>query len=179
MAGFFLGGGELSSFDHSTTARYSYCIHAVQGLANKNDKPFISVIDLKTGKMTAKVPAENGTQGIAVSPDGRTVVAMDFSKPYLIVVDTATDTVRERIRLKNEAKAGFKLFFSPDGSKLLTMGSGPSAPLLVFDARNLNAPQKVLTVGKDPMGLAFSANGKTAVVANHGDGTISVIDLKN
>jgi DNA-binding beta-propeller fold protein YncE len=27
------------------------------------------------------------------------------------------------------------------------------------------------------MGLAFSADGKTALCANHGDGTVSVIDL--
>lgn len=28
------------------------------------------------------------------------------------------------------------------------------------------------------MGFAISADGKTALVANHGDGTVSVIDLK-
>ena len=34
-----------------------------------------------------------------------------------------------------------------------------------------------MTVGKDPMGLAFSADGKTVLVANHGDGSVSVVDL--
>jgi YVTN family beta-propeller protein len=33
-------------------------------------------------------------------------------------------------------------------------------------------------IGRDPMGLAFAGAGKTAVVANHGDGSISVIDLE-
>jgi DNA-binding beta-propeller fold protein YncE len=28
------------------------------------------------------------------------------------------------------------------------------------------------------MGFAFSADGKTALAANHGDGTVSVIDLE-
>ena len=28
------------------------------------------------------------------------------------------------------------------------------------------------------MGFAFSADGKTALVANHGDGSVSVIDLQ-
>jgi YVTN family beta-propeller protein len=37
--------------------------------------------------------------------------------------------------------------------------------------------QTVLTVGKDPMGFAISPDGKTALVANHGDGTVSVISL--
>ena len=28
------------------------------------------------------------------------------------------------------------------------------------------------------MGLAFSADGKTALVADHGDGSISIVDLQ-
>jgi len=48
----------------------------------------------------------------------------------------------------------------------------------VFDASNLRGEQRVLPVGKDPRGIAFSADGKTALVANHGDGSVSVIDLE-
>ena len=43
----------------------------------------------------------------------------------------------------------------------------------IFDAANLRAPQRTVTVGASPMGIAFSADGKTALVANHGDGTVS------
>jgi YVTN family beta-propeller protein len=32
-------------------------------------------------------------------------------------------------------------------------------------------------VGQQAFGIAYSADGKTALVSNHGDGTISVIDL--
>jgi DNA-binding beta-propeller fold protein YncE len=48
----------------------------------------------------------------------------------------------------------------------------------IFDAANLHDTQRTVTVGKDPMGLAFSADGKMALAANHGDGTVSVIDLE-
>ena len=48
----------------------------------------------------------------------------------------------------------------------------------IIDARNLHAKQQVVTVGRDPMGFAFSADGIVALVANHGDGTVSVIDLR-
>ena len=47
-----------------------------------------------------------------------------------------------------------------------------------INASHLHGEQKVLTVGKDPMGFAFSPDGKTMLVANHGDGSVSVIDLK-
>jgi YVTN family beta-propeller protein len=52
-----------------------------------------------------------------------------------------------------------------------------SASINIFDAANLHAMQQTVTVGKDPMGFAFSADGKTVLVANHGDGSVSVVDL--
>jgi len=146
-------------------------------VANKDDKPFISVIDLKKRQMVAKTPAPRGTQGIAASPDGKMVVAMDFAEPVLIVINPATNKVSDRIPLKDQTKGGYKLYFTPDGSKLLTIST--AARLLnVFDTADLRGEQTVLPTGKDPMGLAFSADGKTALVANHGDGTVSVIDLR-
>ena len=62
-------------------------------VANKNESPFISVIDLKSSKLTAKVPMPNGTQGIVASPDGKHVLAVDFVVPELGVINTADDTV--------------------------------------------------------------------------------------
>jgi DNA-binding beta-propeller fold protein YncE len=146
-------------------------------VTNKNDRPFISVIDLKARKMTGKVPVPNGTQGIAASPDGKLVAAMDLVDPILIVIDPATDKVIDRIPLAGQAKGGYKASFSPDGRRLLTMNLGERL-VNVFDTKNLRGEQKVLPTGKDPMGLAFSEDGRTALVANHGDGTVSVIDLQ-
>jgi DNA-binding beta-propeller fold protein YncE len=146
-------------------------------VANKNDKPFVSVLDLKTRKMIGKIDAPNGTQGIAASPDGKLVVAMDFVEPVLIVIDPRTDKVTDRIPLKGQTQGGYKVSFSPDGRRLLTMNL--TAKLAnVFDTANLRGDQKVLPTGKDPMGFAFSADGKTALIANHGDGSVSVIDLQ-
>ena len=52
-----------------------------------------------------------------------------------------------------------------------------SASINIFDAANLHGEQHTVTVGKDPMGFGFSADGKTVLVANHGDGSVSVVDL--
>ena len=118
-------------------------------VANKNDKPFISVLDLKTRKMIGKIPAPNGTQGIAASPDGKLVVAMDFAEPVLIVIDPRTDNVTDRIPLKDQTQGGYKVSFSPDGRRLLTMNL--TAKLAnVFDTANLRGDQKVLPTGKIP-----------------------------
>ena len=49
-------------------------------VANKDDRPFVSVVDLKTKAIVARVPMPKGTQGMAASPDGKTVVAMDNAR---------------------------------------------------------------------------------------------------
>lgn len=48
----------------------------------------------------------------------------------------------------------------------------------ILGARDLHGAQQTVAIGKDPMGIAFSADGKTALVANHGDGTVSVVNLE-
>jgi DNA-binding beta-propeller fold protein YncE len=50
-------------------------------VANKDDKPFVTVLDLTARKQIATVPMPRGTQGIAASPDGTRVIAMDFAQP--------------------------------------------------------------------------------------------------
>jgi YVTN family beta-propeller protein len=143
-------------------------------VANKNDRLFVSVVDLKTRKMIGQVPMPNGTQGVAASPDGKTVVAMDLAEPVMAVIDTATDTVVDRITLQDRTGGAYKAYFSPDGEWLLTLAG---STVSIFDAQNLRAPQRVLTVGSFPMGFAFSPDGTIALVANHDDGTVSVIEL--
>jgi YVTN family beta-propeller protein len=145
-------------------------------VVNKNDKLFITVIDLKKRTIIARIPAPNGTEGITASPDGKFVVAVDHSEPKLLVIDPATDTVEVTIPLEGNTKASFKPRFSPDGTKLLVCNLAERL-VNIIDVADAHGKQQVLTVGKDPMGFAFAPDGKTVLVANHGDGTVSVIDL--
>jgi YVTN family beta-propeller protein len=144
---------------------------------NKSDPPIVSVIDVKAGKMVSKIDVPGGTQGVAVSPDGKQVIVMASAEPTALVIDPAKDAIVDRIALKDQKGAAYKAYHSPDGKYLLTMNLG-STLINIFDAKNLRAPQRTVTAGKDPMGIAFSADGKTALVANHGDGSVSVIDLQ-
>jgi DNA-binding beta-propeller fold protein YncE len=146
-------------------------------VTNKTDRPFISVLNLKTRKLIGKIPAPGGAEGIAASPDGKTVVAMDHSEPVIIVIDPADDRITARIRLEGQTRGAYKVYYSPDGKKLVTM-SLAARVVNIFDAANLRGEQKTLPTGKDPMGVAFSADGKMLLVANHGDGSVSVMDLE-
>ena len=145
-------------------------------VANKNDRLFVSVIDLKTRKMIGRIPMPKGTQGITSSPDGKRVLAIDFTDPQFYVIDTATDKIIDTVVVEKNTIGPFRARYSPDGSTLIT-ANHMNALANIFDAKNLHAPQKTVTVGQQAFGIAYSADGKTALVSNHGDGTISVIDL--
>jgi len=147
-------------------------------IASKNDKLYVAVIDLKTRKISTRIPAPNGVQGIAASPDGKHVLAADYGTPELLVIDTAKDAVTDRIALQGVQKAVFKPRYSPDGKTILVCGQSNPGQVNIIHTSDLHGKQEVLAVGKDPMGFAISADGNTALVANHGDGTVSVIDLK-
>lgn len=145
---------------------------------NKNDKLFISVIDLKKRKMIGRIPAPNGIQGIAQSPDGKRVVASDMSEPTLLMIDPASDTVVDRVTIQETTRGSFKPRFTPDGSKILVCSlSQGQGQVNIISTSDLHGKQQVLTVGKNPMGFAFAPNGHTALVANDGDGTVTVLDL--
>jgi DNA-binding beta-propeller fold protein YncE len=145
-------------------------------IANKNDRPFVSVIDLKARKMVGRVSIPNGTQGIAASPDGKWIVTADYNDPALVLIDTAKDTVADRIPLQGLTRGAFKPRYTPDGSKILVCNMG-DGQVNVLSTADLHGKQAVVKVGKDPMGFAISPDGKTALVANHGDGTVTAIDL--
>ncbi len=145
-------------------------------VANKTDKPFVSVVDVKSRKMIGSVPVPNGTQGITASPDGESVLVADNSAPFLHVISTATDTVVDKIQVTGVEGGLYKVFYSPDGKRVLT--ALPSGQINIFTAADLHAPQKVLkSAGTALMGFAFTADGKTALVGNHGEGTVTRFDL--
>jgi DNA-binding beta-propeller fold protein YncE len=143
---------------------------------NKNDRMFITVIDLKARKVIGKIPTPNGTEGIAASPDGKRVLALDYAEPILFVIDPATDTIIDKVPLQGNQKAGSRVRFSPDGSKVLT-DNGNQELVNILSAADLYGKQLVVPVGKAPMGFGFAPDNRTAIVGNHGDGSVSVIDM--
>src|SRR5215471_20330831 len=145
-------------------------------VANKDDRLFVSVIDLRVRKMTGRIPMPKGTQGITASPDGKRVLAIDYADPKFYVIDTATDKIIDTVAVDKNTVGPFRARYSPDGSMLVTVNH-MDAVANIFDARNMHAPQKTVSVGPQAFGIAYSADGKTALVSNHGDETISVIDL--
>ncbi len=144
---------------------------------NKNDRPFITVIDLKARKIAGKIPTPNGTEGIAASPDGKRVVALDYKDPVLFVIDPAKDAIVDKVTLQENERAGSRVRFSPDGSRILTDNGGQQL-VNILATSDLHGKQLIVHVGKSPMGFGFAPDNRIAIVGNHGDGSVSVIDMR-
>ncbi|WP_241847329.1 YncE family protein [Streptomyces sp. CB02009] len=165
------------------------------GYATNKEAPFVSVVDLERGVLTAKV-AVPGSEGLAVSADGTQVFVAgpygDFSpaaeaRPAtgIRVIDTRTASVVDTlptedlvlpVHLTSTGKllAG-EVRMAPDpGSRL-----GRHAPgrLTVF-AVDTRKPVGALDVGLFPLTITSSPDGRLAYVACAVSSTVDVIDLE-
>ena len=134
----------------------------------------VSVIDLPKRKLLGKITTPRPLAGIAISPDGKTVVAVDDAQPTLFLIDTAAGKVREEVILKDVPKAAQIARYAPDNS-LLGVTSLNSDTVSLIDPSFKQ--QTAIKVGNQPMDMAF--HGDELFVPCQGDGTVHVIDISS
>src|ERR1700677_4572616 len=134
----------------------------------------VSVIDLPKRKLLGKIKTPRPLAGIAISPDGGTVIAVDDAQPTLFLIDTRAGKVREEIVLKDVPKPAQIARYAPDNS-LLCVTSLNSDTVSLIDPSFRE--QTAIKVGSQPMDMAF--HGDELFVACQGDGSMHVIDIPN
>jgi YVTN family beta-propeller protein len=132
----------------------------------------VSVIDLPARKLLGKIKTPRPLAGIAISADGRTVVAVDDAQPTLFLIDAEAGKVREEIVLKDVPKAAQIARYAPDNS-LLAVTSLNSNTVSLIDPSF--SQQTAIKVGSQPMDMAF--RGDELFVACQGDGSVHVVDI--
>jgi DNA-binding beta-propeller fold protein YncE len=134
----------------------------------------VSVIDLPMRKLMGKIKCPRPLAGIAISADGKTVVAVDDAEPKLILIDTDTAQVRTEVALKDVPKAAQIARYAPDNSLIgVTSLNSDTVSLVYPDFRQ----QTAIKVGNQPMDMAF--HGDDLFVPCQGDGSVHVIDIPN
>jgi YVTN family beta-propeller protein len=134
----------------------------------------VSVIDLPARKLLGKIKTPRPLAGIAISADGRTVVAVDDAQPTLFLIDTEAGKVRDEVVLKDVPKAAQIARYAPDNS-LLAVTSVNSNTVSLIDPSFRQ--QTAIPVGSQPMDMAF--RGDELFVACQGDGSVHVVDIPN
>jgi YVTN family beta-propeller protein len=134
----------------------------------------VSVIDLPRRKLLGKIKTPRPLAGIAIAPDGHTVIAVDDAQPTLFLIDTEAGRVREELVLKDVPKPAQIARYAPDNS-LLAVTSLNSDTVSLIDPSFRE--QTAIKVGSQPMDMAFRDD--ELFVACQGDGSVHIIDIPN
>ncbi|MDP2294516.1 MAG: hypothetical protein Q8M24_03525 [Pseudolabrys sp.] len=132
----------------------------------------ISVIDLPGRKLLGKIKTPHALAGIAITADGKTLIAVDDEAPALFLVETATGEIARTIPLENIPKPAQIARFRPD-YKVLAVSSVAGDTVTLFDGDLKN--QTAIPVGKGAMDMAFRSDD--LFVGCQFDGTVHVIDI--
>ena len=132
----------------------------------------VSVIDLPKRKLLGKIATPRALAGITISPDGRTVIAVDDIEPTLFLIDTVAGKVEATVRLEGVPEAAQIARYSPD-NKVLAVTSLRSNTVSLIDPSFRR--QAAVKVGDQPMDMAF--RGDELFVACQGDGSVHVVDI--
>ncbi len=131
----------------------------------------VSIMDLNDYRIVASIPAGEGAEGIALSPDGKQIWTGDRRGNTVTVIDTEARRVIQKLPAGG---APIRAAFSPDGTRVFVPNS-TSADVFVY-AADSREHLKTIKVGGSPGGVVFSADGAYAYVACGGEGMVYAID---
>jgi len=132
----------------------------------------VSVIDRSTGEVKV-LPTGPGTDGIAISPDGKEVWAASRSDAKISIISTASDTIVASF--PSGGKSPKRMEFTPDGSQVWVTNSG-SGQTTVIDAHSRELIESV-TTSKDPSGVSISPDGRRAYITNSNANLLTFVDV--
>jgi YVTN family beta-propeller protein len=132
----------------------------------------VTVITRSTDEVKTIVTAA-GSEGSAISRDGKEVWVTNRGANTISVIDTATDTVKETF--DSGGKMPIRVKFTPDGKEVL-VSNAQSNMVSVFNAKTRALLAKI-EVGVVPVGIQMTPDGKRAFVANTNANKVSVIDI--
>jgi YVTN family beta-propeller protein len=135
----------------------------------------ISVIDLERGQVDRHMIAGDFPEGMALSPDGKTLWVGSQGSNDIRVLDVTADPVIVATIPAHGAAA--RLAFTPDGKRVVV--TCPANNLIfVFDAESHEVVESIHT-NPDPYVIAMPPDGKVAYISIAGANAIAVLDLES
>ena len=180
----------------ATVALAASCLslpHAAQaaptGVAYVSTASGLAEIDLARLEVARTLDLPSAVRGLAVTPDGRYVLAADEASGDVAVVDSASLRVVRRVaigknpefmRMQPNGATAYVTFEpsssgKPPGKGDKDEAEGPPAEVAAIDLHAWTA-RSFLTGGRETEGIEFSPDGKRLSVANEGDDTVTSYD---
>lgn len=134
----------------------------------------VNVLDVATDKVKKQIAVGSGPEGIGMSPSGNEVAACIEDDNEVVLIDTKTLEVTQRIAIHGANPE--HCVFSPDGRWLLTSNEN-SNDIDIIDLQK-NVSLAALKASNHPRGIAFLPGRDVAYVAAEGANVVDVFDIK-
>jgi len=135
----------------------------------------VTPVDTANDKPGAVIKTGWQPRGIAISPDGKQVLVVNVAEDTLSFIDPVK---REVVRTIGLDFAPQRAVFSPDGLMVFVTGRGTDNMYLVDMRNNKRRMARRIPVGRQPNGLAQTADGNFLYVGHDKDNTVGVIDVR-
>jgi DNA-binding beta-propeller fold protein YncE len=132
----------------------------------------VSVLDMKAHKTLKIIPISKNTQRISISPDDSMVFTADQTKPELVVISAASNSIKKRVTLPSP---GYGTASTSDGRWLLVCAPG-AKKVAVVDLKTLEVVRSI-DVPKAPQEVLVSPGDKMAYVSCDADHKVAAINL--
>ena len=135
-------------------------------------KSSVSATPTPTPMLLTNVDVGSAPEGVAVTPDGRSVYVTNSGANTVSVMDTTTNTITATTIGFNQPTG---LAIHPNGTRAYVANTGNNTISVINTATNTITAIDLPT-GAAPRAIAITPDGTRAYVANTGNNTISVID---
>jgi DNA-binding beta-propeller fold protein YncE len=135
----------------------------------------VAVIDARTRRVEARVGEIGFPDGIAYAPNLKKVYVSDESGGGELVIDGSTNRVVTRIRLGGEAG---NTVYDPGSGHILVAVQDRNEVVAIDPRSDRVIARHPLPGASDPHGLSVDANRRLLFVANEGNATLLIVDLR-
>ncbi|MGM0889810.1 MAG: cytochrome D1 domain-containing protein [Bacillota bacterium] len=125
----------------------------------------VSVIDIKTNTVKAKINTGGSIFDIAVSPDGRLIYVAPLEYFDVSVIETKTNTVVDTINLAKDSLFGTTssgIAFTPDGQLAYVLHDDNKVSIIDVSTNKI---VKTVNINESTTGIAITPEGKFAYIA--------------
>ncbi len=130
-----------------------------------------ATIDAATKSETGRFDLPSQPRGLAITPDGSTLVTTSRNQNAVFILSSGDGTV---LRNADTGERPIALALSPSGDR--AYAAAEDGTLTIVDVAS-GAILDTITVGALPSSVAVHPDGETVYVANRGDNTVSAVTV--
>ncbi len=170
--------GRVDTVDVGSTAHWLAISHATGKIFVSVKQDWVAVVDLARRAVIDRIKLPSIMEGIAVSPDGRTVYCCGQTAAEFYVIDAASHAVTRTVAIDGAdgtRRQMRRVRVSPDNQYVL-VSSNQDCHAAIYEASSLRQIASFPT-RKSPMGFGFAPGGRHAYLCCHDDSEVWEFEL--